>query len=70
MKNMETKEQQNCPYCHGLADLNDTANSDFQINIDTVENELDATYDWGNGNDYCNFQIKFCPMCGRKLGDE
>ena len=66
----ETEEQQKCVFCHGKADLNDTTNSDFQINIDPVENTLDATYDWGNGYDYCNFPIRYCPMCGRSLSDE
>jgi hypothetical protein len=65
-----TKEQLKCEYCHGKADLNDTANSDFQLNIDTAENEIDVTYDFESGNDYCNFPIHYCPMCGRKLGDE
>lgn len=64
-------EYKACAFCNGTADLNDTANSDFQINLDlTDENEprIQANFD---NNEYCtgyeSFVIRYCPMCGRKL---
>lgn len=63
-----------CKYCKSAIDLNNTANSDFQIYIDrTDENEPRIQVDFDN-NEYCtgydSFLINYCPMCGRRLTDE
>jgi predicted molibdopterin-dependent oxidoreductase YjgC len=68
-----TQAQLDCPYCHGKADLNDTTNSSFQINLDTSDDNdyrlqvdyKDEFYDYDN-----SAIIHYCPACGRKLGDE
>lgn len=59
------KEQQKCEYCHG--------DSAFIMNTD-YEDEADI---YVSGNtlkvsviDTCGAHINYCPMCGRKLGND
>lgn len=59
-----------CPYCHGTADLNDTANSDFQVNIDMSDKNYPTLWVEFNSFYYCSMSIDYCPMCGRKLVTE
>lgn len=70
MSELEEK-QANCPYCHGTADLNDTANSEFQINIDLYDSDdVRLNVEYQGGADYDDSShINYCPMCGRKLGE-
>ena len=49
----------------------DYANTDFEITLDQ-ENILNVSY-MDNENDYIDYiqlHIKFCPKCGRKLGED
>ena len=41
----------------------DYANTDFSVSLDD-ENRVSISYD---DCDYVNFEINYCPMCGRKL---
>ena len=69
MTELEEK-QADCPFCHGAADLNDTANSEFQINIDLYDpDDVRLNVEYQGGADYEMAYIKYCPMCGRKLGE-
>ena len=60
----KTKEQKNCPYCHGKAELDAGFHANASIGKDEsgkpaicIET-LEQTF---------FIQIKVCPMCGRKL---
>jgi len=66
------KAKNECSFCHGKADLNDTANSDFQINVDISDpNYPVINVSYMDDSDYDNTQvINFCPICGRKLQEE
>lgn len=56
----ETKEQQECPYCHGDGVV---INGDYmQIEIDGQSRAI-AAY----GDRKAMLLINYCPMCGRKL---
>lgn len=61
-----------CVYCRDKRrpTLNDTANSEFAISVEKDEESyyIANEYDWGNGIDYCYYNINYCPVCGRKLG--
>lgn len=63
--------KQLCPYCHGKADLNDTANSDFQALVDTSDPGYPVILVEHYDGDWDNTRvINYCPMCGRKLVGE
>ncbi|GEO70522.1 hypothetical protein LAC03_24320 [Levilactobacillus acidifarinae] len=58
----ETKEQKECPYCHG----------DSRTLMDSETSEADV---WVSGQslyvwvyDKCGVRINYCPKCGRRLG--
>lgn len=60
-----------CPFCHGKADLNGTANSDFRISVDTSDPSYPviAVEHFAGDLDYTGV-IAYCPICGRRLRDE
>ncbi|VDG26010.1 hypothetical protein [Lactiplantibacillus mudanjiangensis] len=64
---MKTKNE--CPFCHGKADLNDPSNSSFQINVDISDpNYPMISVSYMDDDDYDYTQvINYCPICGRKL---
>ncbi|GAX04096.1 hypothetical protein IWT140_01733 [Secundilactobacillus pentosiphilus] len=65
---IEAKTQQNCSYCHkpfqlflhepGISEYITISNNDYYLT--TGINHMGFT----------NFHIRYCPKCGRKLGDE
>jgi hypothetical protein len=75
-----------CKYCNGKEDISNKVFEDGSTYSDTnckVYIQKDLIYDWClkvapvryrhgekfQGIHHC-FQIKFCPMCGRKLSDD
>lgn len=66
----ETEEQQKCEYCHGgrnakpIIDNSSNFLAFDKNGIVVFGNDGSVT----TGEDYERFM--FCPMCGRKLGDE
>ena len=71
-----TKEQEICPYCHFESEYEDpmkTFGSDGYELFIRKDNSLElAIYGFDFVIDTFKFdeKIKFCPMCGRKLGSE
>lgn len=62
MTELEEK-QADCPYCHEPYAIISGGNRDgFWFNS---SNQLCSPYD-----DAPNVSVNYCPMCGRKLGDE
>ena len=60
-----------CPFCHGKAGLNDTANSDFQVFVDTSDTGYPVILvDCYDGDGDSTQVINYCPMCGRRLVGE
>ena len=60
-----------CPYCHGLRNLMDTSNGVISIDGST----LDEQQMWDYYNDepsdtVRSVPIKYCPICGRRLGEK
>lgn len=59
----ETKEQQKCEYCHEPYDIFKGGDRvGFWFNS---HNQLCSPYD-----DAPNVSVSYCPMCGRKLGND
>lgn len=56
-----TQEQLDCQYCHE----HEFIVEGFDLNVNIYRNELFVRSENEVTTDY----IKYCPMCGRKLGD-
>ncbi|MFT8725404.1 hypothetical protein [Liquorilactobacillus nagelii] len=75
--NLPTQEQLDCPYCHdpfldlsGVADDELDTGGDSYCSIDENGNMIYGSFSEGYDVSCNEMPIKFCPMCGRKLGDE
>lgn len=71
-----TKDQENCKYCHGTDrdDFNNRKGAYFKQSDDIYDcNYINLTDSkltvWREGL-YDDDSISYCPMCGRKLGDD
>ena len=60
--NTPTQAQFNCPYCHG----HEFIVEGFDLNANIYRNELFVR----SKDEITTNYIKYCPMCGRNLGDE
>lgn len=58
-----------CEFCN--VDVNKRRKSISDENDEmrlTRHNALEVAVDWEHGFKYADFDVKYCPMCGRRLG--
>lgn len=73
LKTYSVMVKDTCPYCGEKVrnSLNDTANSNFDVEIKSMDDNepfMDITYDDNNDTvEIDSVYINYCPMCGRKL---
>lgn len=65
-----TKQQENCPYCHGWAHLISTLDKSVCIFVDSQNLKLRYSFEEEDRFGAAVIGINYCPMCGRPLNEE